>query len=822
MVTDRSIAVLSVMIWLAPSVWAQTTGPAAPSTSYRALGAPDALTSASAARRFAEIAEDLAHADSVTGPQADQAIVLLTAAQSLDSQGPPAEPLLLELATQQTERDYSQHILIWLQSYVSADADRAIVARAIRYVLDRQTSADGRLKQLEDLVQRVGNRNAAVDSDLATSLGLLMLEKGDTKAARFYFLQAYKRNKYNPTAFAKLAELAPGEFGPAAYLEHLRLVLRENPLDTTAALNVAQYAERLQLYDVAAGTYQYTVDLFRYLYPKRPVPPDIYLPWAIACYNTKQQKRVCVQIAESVRSRRRFDFLLEVVAGRATAKLGNPQEGRRLLAQAEQMAQQFVSAAPGQPLATPQGPVTAVRHVGPQQMAWFYCLAAPDAIKALDWANKSYSTDPNSPATAALLAYALSMNGELERTKPFLKSFTHNQIADLVQAQMQLADGDKAGAVETLTAAIAKDPGSLAAERARGLLAEQGTLYQPPVDTNGLMTYLTETIGAPAVPQFVSPDKRIALQLTLRGRESSYGADIEGTVAIVNKGPEPLVVTENGLFAGRIRISAHVSGDLTREIPGLVSRTIRTALVVPAGRSVAAPVRLSTGRLRKLLLDHPQASLDIRFTLYADPVATAEGALANKLAGVAPAVVTVRRPGMELSAQYVRNRSESIASGQEAQKLRTALLFTGLLKEQNVMARRGPLYAYQNAEWLPGLLRSSLVGEPGLLLNSGDGDWVVRVNAMAGLLTMPIDRELATVVAKNLNHDQWPVRLMAVYLLASIPDNDFRPVLDWVAQNDASEFVRSMAIALRPVEPPAQSLQSVNLSGTPRSWSQGR
>ncbi|MHC4519466.1 MAG: tetratricopeptide repeat protein, partial [Planctomycetota bacterium] len=744
MVRDRWIATLSVVVCLAPCVWAQTPQPMAQAAARRAPRARNALSSASVARRFWEIAEDLARSESVTGPQADQAIVLLTAAQSLDPQAGPAEPLLLKLATRQTERGYSQHILIWLQNYVSAEADRAIVAEAIQYLLDRQASAEGRRAQLENLVQRIGNRNAAIDSELATSLGMLMLEKGDAKAAQFYFTQAYQRNKHNPIAFAKLAELAPGQSGPAAYLEHLRLVLRENPLDTDAALNLAQYAERLQLYDLAAGTYRYVADLFRYLHPTQPVPPNIYLPWAIACYNTQRQKHTCVQIAESVRIQQRFDFLLEAIAGRAAAQLGNPQEGRRLLALAEQTAQQFVLAAPGQALAGQQGPVTAVRHVGPQQMAWFYCFAAPDGIKALDWANKSFSTDPNSPAAGALLAYALGMNGELERTKPLLKSFAHNQIADIVQAQVQLADGDKAGAIETLTAAIAKDPGSLAAEHARGLLAEQGSIYRPPVDTDGLTTYLAEAVGTMVVPQFMQPDRRIELQFSLRGRDVSYGNDIEGTIAIVNKGSEPLVVTENGLFSGRIRVDARVSGDLTQEIPSLLSQTVRTSLAVPPGRSVAAPVRLSTGPLRRLLLDHPQASLDVQFTLYADPVTAGDGIVRNRIAGIESAVVSVRRSGMDLSGQYVRNRSESIASGQESQKVRTAQLFTGLLREQHAMARHGTLYAYRSAEWLPGLLRSSLLTEPGLLLNTGEGDWVVRVNTMAGLLAVPLDQELAT------------------------------------------------------------------------------
>jgi hypothetical protein len=62
---------------------------------------------------------------------------------------------------------------------------------------------------------------------------------------------------------------------------------------------------------------------------------------------------------------------------------------------------------------------------------------------------------------------------------------------------------------------------------------------------------------------------------------------------------------------------------------------------------------------------------------------------------------------------------------------------------------------------------------------------------------MPIDQELAAVVARNLNHPKWPVRLMAVYLLAKSPGSNFGRVLDWVAQYDGSELVRSIAMSLQ-------------------------
>lgn len=810
---DRLAAAALATVLLAAPLRGQA-GPAggafAPTSSRRPGTSSETLVSSSVAGRLREIAREMTRRADLSPARTDQAVILLTAARSLDRDAEEIEPLLLELVTRKAEKDYSDHVLLLLRSYVDGSADRAVVGNAIRYLLDRLNTREQRKEMLETLVAKIGNRNPAVDSELATLLGLIMLEKADFGAARFYLVQAYAENKYNKRAFARLAELAFDEIGPSAYLEHLRLVMRENPLDLDAALNFAQYAERLQLYAVACDSYQYCAELFRYLYPAKPLPPHIYLPWAVSSYNAPGRERVCLQIAAGVRDQGRFDILLEAVAGRAAARTGDAPEARRIFRQAEQWAGQLLEAGPRQD--SPQTPtaMTAVRTLTPKQFAWFYCFADPTAEKALDWANKAYSAEPNAPAATALLAYALSMSEQLEWAKPLLASFEHNQIADLVQARIQQAEGKKADAIQTLRRAVAKDPGSLAAERAREMLGELGSPYMPPVDPATLMEILADSLGETVGPQFRAPDQTIDVQFSIRGNEFSYGEEVAGTAAILNQGREPLVVTENGLFTGRIRVDAHVSGDIQREIPNLLSRTVRTALTVPPDRSIVTSLPLTTGELRRILMTHPQAALEVKFTLYLDPVTGEDGTVRNRLADLEPAVVSIVRPGVELSARYVRSRFNAVSSTQAANKIQIARLFTGLLRERRAMTEHGDaLYPYRHADWLADLLRSAFVSDSGLLLGSGEDEWVVKVHAMADLLTLPLDRELAAAIAGNLNHPQWPVRLMAVYLLANAQGPSFAKVLGWVARNDGNPLVRSMAMALGTDLPAAAHVQSV-------------
>ncbi len=750
-------------------------------------------SASSVSQKFYEIAHELTNSEDVREPQVKQAMVFLTAAMELDNNAGDARLLLIKLACRdpaglrraapRREQDYSNLVYNLLMDYVDESADVEVAKKAVVYLLAHLDTREQREKLLEQMLGTLGGKNAVFGSELSTLLGLLKTEKADLEAAEFYLMQAYKRNRYNKLAFAKLAELKPGRVGPAIYLERLRLALRENPSDIEAALAFAQNAERLQLYETAAAVYEYCADLFTYLYPSEALPAHIYLPWAISSYNTQRNQPKCLQIAQRIRQDGRFDLRVEAIAGKAATKIGNGELATQIFQAAEKKALRATS--------------DEQRAMG---LAWFYCFVLPFPDKALDWAHKAYKTEPNSPAAAAILAYALVMNNQTEWAKPIINNYERNQIADLTLAQIQLAEGQKDSAIETLKTAIAKDPGSFAAERAKEILAQQGEKYAPPIDPDAVLTMLKNVFGQTLVPVFTPPERIFSVQLNIRGdparrkpgNEFPYGERFSGTVALINNSAEPLVISDDALFKGNIRIDADISGDLNKKIPNLVSAKIRTALLIEPGRSILIPVRLITGELRETLLTYPQASLDINFTLYLDPVTTDEGRIANRLTYIKPARVRIKRPGVKLTGKYLRSRFDLISKGNIAQKIKTAQLFTGLLREQQVMLNK-PLYRFLYADWMQPLLRSALSE---LLRNPANGQWAVKVHTMAEILSLPLDYEMTSAVAKNLDNTNWTVRMMAVYLLTTTTDSNFDKVLDWTAKSDSSELVRDMAIAL--------------------------
>jgi len=722
----------------------------------------------------------------------EQAIILLVAATAVD---PPAEYVLadlIDLACRHRRADYSELVYKALADYVIGPAtgrdrgsDLEVLREGISYILERLDSREQREAALEKMLAELGGKDKRLDSELATELGLLAAEKADANSAKAYFRQAYNDNKYNKLAFAKLAELAPEQVGPAMKLEHLRWALDENPLALESALAFAQFAEKLQLYETAAGGYQYCADLFSYLHepphPRASLPASIYLRWMLCCYNTRRSSHKCLQIASEVRKNGNFDLLLEAIAGKAAAKIGNRQYAEQLLQAAAEKAEKLAEYEP--------------QTANVEQLAWFYCFAAPDADKALYWAHKAYADDSCSAIKASILAYSFVMKGQIDLAKLLIDNYQRTQIADLTLAQIQLARGQQDLAIENLKSAIARDPGTLAAERAKQILAQQGREYIPPVDTGVVLAELANKLRRAIVPKFVRPEKTISVQLKLRGGKFSYGSKFEAAVEIKNSSAQPLVISDDGLIKGNIRIDANVSGDIDEKIPNLVSFKTQPSLPIERDRSISIPVRLVTGRLKQILLAHPQASLDIEFTAFIDPVVNSQGHLTNRLRAIKPARAVAKCPGVELSSKYLENRLNSLSRGKQGQKIQTTKLFAGLLMEQQQLANRQPLYKLAHAPWMPDLLKTAL------MYNLANDDWVVKVHTLADLLSVQLDYKLMEAVADNLADSRWPVRLMTIFLLAKSQSSRFQEVLNWTAEYDSNELVRQMAVALGGKEP---------------------
>jgi len=285
-------------------------------------------------------------------------------------------------------------------------------------------------------------------------------------------------------------------------------------------------------------------------------------------------------------------------------------------------------------------------------------------------------------------------------------------------------------------------------------------------------------------------------------------------VAITNNWFEPMPVTDDALLHGNIRIDAEISGDLNAKIPNLVVLRTRPTLPIEPKNSLLIPVQLYTGELRQILLVHPQASLNIQFTTYLDPVSGSDGKTANRIRGLDPAKATVERPRVEINREFLQNRLNSMSWGRQGQKIKSCQLFVGLLAEQRAMAESKPTYKFAFTNKMPALLKSAI----GHALT--DDDWVVRVHAMQAVTDLPLDYEMTTAIAAGLADTNWPVRLMSLFTLAKKQEPSvFKKVLDYSAEYDADVFIRNMAVSLGgtapiPKQKPAEPNQPAGPTAT--------
>jgi tetratricopeptide (TPR) repeat protein len=756
------------------------------------------LFSPANALTFHKIAYESYNSASASDEDLQQAMAFLAAAKSLDPKAKYIFSDILSLGAKTADRQYLQVMYLAFDEYASENIDLEIVSNAIEYMMDSVDSRQVRESILGELIRSTESKNDILASELAIREALLLAERAEFSTAMHYFKAVNKTVPYNKLAFAKLAELSlrsGTQIPPEDYAVHLRLAMGAAPLDIKSAIDFASYLEKQGIYSLAADAYEYSVELFGYLWPQRPLPASLYLPWAVANYNTLRGPAETVKIAEQVRQGGTFDIVLEAIAASAATKTGNLQQADYILTAGEK-AEKILSADPQSP------------QVSDEQLAWFYCFANPQPAKALAWANTAYSRQSESEHVKSILAYALVINGQNESAGELISDMYHtNQIASIARSLIFLASEKRDSAIETLKLAIGMDPTSLAAEKAIRLLQKNGSEYILDTPSDTVLRTLRANFGRNIVPYFTEPAKMITAKLNLSGSDFSYGKDFGAYLVLTNTSSEPLVIFENGLFTGDIRVDAKISGDLTASIPALITKTVRPTTPVQPGQYISIPLQLVTGKLRTILLAYPQAALEIEFTVYIDPVADDSGEVSNTLTDIVPAKAVARRPATFLDGKYLRQHLETINKGRQGQKVRAAILFTGLLAEQYAMDQK-PLYRYVPVERV--LLKDAL------RKTVSDSNWTVKLQTMAAMLIlpMPMDYELTKAVSDNLNDSNWPVRMMALYLLSKSQGQGFKHVLDWTAKYESDAFLSNFAVSLGGQAPPQQPKQPQRLPQT--------
>lgn len=752
------------------------------------------LSSENTANLFIQQASEIHRDDPLDPMKAEQAMTFLNAARSLDptSESIAEQMLRIGAGNCYTGRDYTPGMIWAMDRYLHSRADLEVVMRALDCMLIRMNTRIDREVLLQKLHQKYASLNPVFGSDVATQLGLLAVEKSDVPSAANAFMSGYLLNPYNQLAFSKFWELTAGTEAappPSAQIVQMRAVLTVDPYDLDAAVRYADALMHFQLYETAADAYGYAAEVYQFVYPAQQVPDAIVHGWLLSCYRSDRMETKCLEVADTYRDPDRLDLMLEAVAGKALIEMGQGDKGRSLLASAAEKAETQLS----------QKEQTS--PIYPEQLAWFYGFVQEDPEKALAWSNQAFEESPDRNGVKEMFAYTLALNGQYELAQQYAESPAGNTpITLLTTAMTDLAKEQKQASLEALRSAIEMSPESFVAEKAARLLKEQDSDYIPAVDPAAIQDALNAQYADRIVPDFMEPSKRYAVKLLFNGSDFLYGDAFQPRLVIENTSSDALVISDDAFLQGRVRIDAALEGGLNVEIPDLLSTRFRPSKPVLPGEHLSVPLDLYCGPLRKLLMTYPQAETAIRFTVYLDPVMSLSGRVENRVKTTDPVQAKIYRRGVTLSRNFLLQRLDVLSKGQPGQKYQAASLFTGLLAEDQALRLGRADFKHVSVE------KALLVDAVRKLLV--DPDWKIRVYTLDRLvsLSMPLDAEMIGEISDNLNHEKWPVRMMAMYLLAKAQPESFQRVLDWTVEHDSHPLNRRMALALGAKEPASNEL----------------
>jgi len=758
-------------------------------------GREASLYSPSAAAILSRVGMDGYAADPYSAHTVEVTITFLQAALELDDQlGSAREDLLKVSASGMAHpKDYSRPVMNAMRRYVDQQAYLSVVNHAVAYLLGRQNTRMDREALLSTLTQMYSDRNPVLASELKTQLSLLMMERAATKTAFQQLTAAYQMDPYNSLAFAKLVELsvASGQTPANAVLvQQLRRAVEANPLNLPVAMAYADILRQVQLYEPAQKAYGYTAELYAYLNSSQSIPVDIILPWSLCAFQSEWTRGKCLILADQIQADGKYDLSLEAVAGLAMIRMGDTENGRQRLQKAMQKASRLAKQTAGD------------ETIVPEQLCWFAAFVLLESEQALAWGHEAFAQHPESPQTRALFAYALTLNGQSDLATEYLENADETDpVVLFTRAEILLQEEKKTEALSLFRKIIELGPETLIAFRADQRLKENDSEYLSAIASSEILSFLNREFGTEVVPAFAPISKMLKAKLNMNGSEYLYGRDLQANVTIENIGTGNLIISEMSMFTGRIRIDAEVQGDIRQYIPALVDTTIRPGRVLKPGQHAVSSFNLMRGSLRNLLRTYPQASVEVRFTLWLDPVEDSLGIVSNRWSQLEPVRYTIRRQGIELTRDFLMQRLDGVAHGKEGQKYRAAELFTGLLAEQHAAGQGDVSYRFARAE--PQLLTDAIRR----LL--ADKDWMIRMQTLATLadVSLPIDYSLVSSVSENLSHEKWPVRMLALTILSAQESKNFQSVLEWTARNDTHPLNRQMGAALGGFEMPVRQAE---------------
>lgn len=653
-----------------------------------------------------------------------------------------------------------------------------------------------------------------LQSKIQTQLGIFALEKGDAQTASAYFNNAYSVSPYNDDALARLLEMlrspvpaagaSPESMAQAqaAMLQtrqvytavYWRLKVLKNPYDVEAMLSFIEAVENHGSYEYAQKFYPHVYRLLKMEPALGELESEILFKQLLGAYSGKLYN-VSESIAQTLLANKPDDLLVNALLAKSLQNLGQPDQARQIMDQAVKSTREYLAAA--------QPP----DYERETELAWFLCFVDPQPALALEHAVHVHAGQSEDPRNKSILAYALTLNGNIDQAETLLKTADPNDpVSAFGWAKVHLARNDTAAALQVLKNMDPAHAGILA-QQSRELIAElekptTETATAPAADSAVPPAPATDILVANIEQRFTNYDLQMVeqparfAQCSLKVNKDIFNPaePLECTLYLANvsdaqKIPVPLVLGPGCFIDPHVLLLAEVPAAQNRAVSSaagtrlLAHRYLMASPVLMPGRSVNIREILNISLLHDIFYDYPQRECKITIYALLDPIPDGRGGYVGKVAEIQPRPVTITRRAFVPDPDKMNFQMRLLRQGSPAERINATQLFAALLREQQ-LAQRGQIdYAVRKID-TAGIRQA-------LFANLAHSDFRVRAWTVYACRSLAPGSEQERIrLTELLSDSHWFVRFMTLYTLHEVAD--LTEYLDWASTIEENDLVKRL------------------------------
>jgi hypothetical protein len=513
----------------------------------------------------------------------------------------------------------------------------------------------------------------------------------------------------------------------------VRLKVLENPLDLQSVFNLTEKLDSKMAYETANVFYKYGHALNNTIHQE---PDSKYLLYSnqLASNYSGKFYNSCIEISDAIYKINPYDHLARSYKAKAMAHLGNDHQANALYEASIKNIKNKIKL-------THDANNKALLY---QQLAFYYTVIQIDDQKGFQYAQQALQLAP-SDISHEILSLAYLHQKEITKAETTLAQVkTRSQLSILANMMVYFINDQKEEALHYYDN-LGQYPVGIIGENIANIVSG----FRP--DTENInksgIQFINDTFAVLFNDQdleiYKAPQKNIKYSLKLEQKSDyyTYGDPIKVNIYLKNNSKSSIMLSQSSWVSSKILITAtvepvsntttHYSINRTKSFPTMILlfKDLNQKEIIPPGEYNKVSDYLNVGPLNTLLTNHPQQTFRITFNALINPIKNNKGVWVSNNRNVKAPKLTIIRKGFIVSKNNLQN------------------LYRGFSKVNNV-------------RYINNINLAAALAKEALAIKNGKGRFTfkkININAILNWLN------------KNLNHDDFRVRLWTLHALRNFP-----------------------------------------------------